>query len=178
VEAWATFGYASDTAVPDSLSSISVGFLRVRDSNPTIAENLAAFLLDVRAQCDLGLGTQIELPWFGRSQCQQECRSQPNVKTVRDELGLAGISTAPNSLIVIGRSHMLTEETRRALVTTNNTSPKIRILTYDDVYDRAKAVIENLLGPIWDQPGGTKVYYVKDRQQIAEVMGAKPNPKA
>ena len=40
-----------------------------------------------------------------------------------------------------------------------NNSPKLKIMTYDDVYDNAKAAIENLLGPIWDEPGNTQIYY-------------------
>ena len=29
----------------------------------------------------------------------------------------------------------------------------------DDVYENAKAVFENLLGPIWDTGGDTQIYY-------------------
>jgi hypothetical protein len=32
-------------------------------------------------------------------------------------------------------------------------------MTYDDVYDTAKAVIENLLGPISEVGGNTRIYY-------------------
>ena len=43
-----------------------------------------------------------------------------------------------------------------------NESPKVRIMTYDDVLDNAKAVGENLLGPMWDVVGNTEVYYLRD----------------
>ena len=84
---------------------------------------------------------------------------EDNLSTVERELGLTGISTNPKSLIVIGRSGPLKPENRRKLIAMENDSPKVKIMTYDDVYDNAKATIENLLGPIWDEGGNTLVYY-------------------
>lgn len=85
---------------------------------------------------------------------------EDNRSYVEHELGLEGISTNPNSLIVIGRSASLNADNRRTLLTLQNQNPKDRILTYDDVYDNAKAVIENLLGPIWKTTGDTEIYYL------------------
>ena len=85
---------------------------------------------------------------------------EDNPDTVQRELGLSGISASPNSLVVIGRSQSLTPENRRRLVTMQNVSPKLKIMTYDDVYDNAKAVIQNLLGIIWDTPEHTRLYYL------------------
>ena len=84
---------------------------------------------------------------------------EDNLATVQRELWLTGISTNPQSLIVLGRAHSLDAQKRRKLVAMMNESPKVRILTYDDVYDNAKAIIENLLGPIWDTGGKTQMYF-------------------
>lgn len=86
---------------------------------------------------------------------------EDNLRTVQDELGLTGISANPRSLVVIGRSHLLSSENRRKLRAMENEHPKLRVMTYDDVYDNAKAVIENLLGPIWDSFGKTQIYYLR-----------------
>jgi hypothetical protein len=86
---------------------------------------------------------------------------EDNLATVQRELGLAGISSNPRSLIVIGRSRNLSPEHRRKLAAMENEHPKLRIMTYDDVHENAKAVIENLLGPIWDAVGNTQIYYLK-----------------
>ena len=80
------------------------------------------------------------------------------------ELSLSGISANPKSLIVIGRSAPLTPENRRKLVSIENESPKLKVMTYDDVYENAKAIIENLLGPVWDVVGNTQIYYLQDKQ--------------
>jgi len=84
---------------------------------------------------------------------------EDNLQTVQRELGLAGITPNPNGLLVIGRSQSLLPSNRRKLQTMANESPKLRIMTYDDVYENAKAVLENLLGPIWDTGGATQIYY-------------------
>ncbi len=84
---------------------------------------------------------------------------EDNLQTVQRELGLTGISTNPNGLLVIGRSSSLLPRDRRKLQTMMNESPKLRIMTYDDVYDNARAVLENLLGPMWDPGGATQIYY-------------------
>ncbi|MCX7175001.1 MAG: DUF4263 domain-containing protein [Proteobacteria bacterium] len=84
---------------------------------------------------------------------------EDNLQTVQRELGLDGITPNPHGLLVIGRSQSLLQRDRRKLQTMTNESPKLRIMTYDDVYENAKAVFENLLGPIWDTGGDTQIYY-------------------
>lgn len=84
---------------------------------------------------------------------------EDNLAYVQKELGLEGISTNPESLIVIGRSSSLNSETRRTLTTMSNQMPRLRIMTYDDVYDNAKAVIENLLGPLWEAGSSTEMIF-------------------
>ena len=84
---------------------------------------------------------------------------EDNLQTVQRELGLEGITPNPNGLLVIGRSNSLLPENRRKLQTMTNESPKLRVMTYDDVYENAKAVFENLLGPMWDTGGATQIYY-------------------
>lgn len=85
---------------------------------------------------------------------------EDNLRTVQDELGLSGISSSPRSLIVIGRNSSVSSENRRKLKAMENEQPKLRIMTYDDVYENAKSMIENLLGPIFDPGGNTEIYYV------------------
>lgn len=84
---------------------------------------------------------------------------EDNLQTVQRELGLAGITPNPNGLLVIGRTQSLLPRDRRKIQTMTNESPKLRIMTYDDLYDNAKAVFENLLGPIWDLGSSTQIYY-------------------
>lgn len=84
---------------------------------------------------------------------------EDNLQTVQRELGLVGITPNPHGLLVIGRSQPLLPRDRRKLQTMTNESPKLRIMTYDDVYENAKAVFENLLGPMWDTGGDTQIYY-------------------
>lgn len=88
---------------------------------------------------------------------------EDNLHTVQRELGLVGITPNPNGLLVIGRSQSLSQENRRKLQTITNESPKLRVMTYDDVYDNAKAVFENLLGPMWDAGGITQIFYPSSR---------------
>ena len=88
---------------------------------------------------------------------------EDNLQTVQRELGLAGITPNPNGLLVIGRSQSLLPENRRKLQTMTNESPKLCVMTYDDVYENAKAVFENLLGPMWDTGGATQIYYPPNR---------------
>ncbi|MGH7807495.1 MAG: Shedu anti-phage system protein SduA domain-containing protein, partial [Thermodesulfobacteriota bacterium] len=86
---------------------------------------------------------------------------EDNLPTVQRELGLTGISTNPRSLLVIGRSPSLSPENRRKLLTLENENPKLKIMTYDDVYENTKAVVENLMGPIWDVGGNTQIHYLR-----------------
>lgn len=87
-----------------------------------------------------------------------------NLSTVRTELNLADISSNPRSLIVIGRLKYLNAANRRILQTIENDSPKNRIITYDDLYENTKAIIENLFGPLWAEVGDTRIYALPDRQ--------------
>ncbi len=84
---------------------------------------------------------------------------QDNPDTVHRELGLEGISPHPQCLIVIGRSARLTDQDRRKLATLQGSSPRLRILTYDDLLVTATQSIGNLLGPIWDVEGTAEIYY-------------------
>lgn len=88
---------------------------------------------------------------------------EDNLQTVQRELGLIGITPNPNGLLVIGRSQSLLPQNRRKLQTMTNESPKLRIMTYDDLYENAKAVFENLLGPMWDVGGNTQIFYPSSR---------------
>ena len=81
-----------------------------------------------------------------------------NVNTVRTELNLSGISANPRSLIVIGRTETLTHHNRQKLQTMENESPKNKVMTYDDLYENTKAIIENLFGPLWGEVGNTQIY--------------------
>lgn len=85
---------------------------------------------------------------------------EDNRATVERELGLSDISTNPPCMIVIGRSASLSVENRRKLTTLENEAPRLKIMTYDDIYERAKAVIENLFGPLWNVEGNTQIYYL------------------
>ena len=85
---------------------------------------------------------------------------EDNLHTVQHEMGLTSISSNPNSLIVMGRSRTLTSENKRFLTTLSSQIPRLQILTYDDVLQNAKTVIENLFGPLWYESGGTEVYYL------------------
>ena len=85
---------------------------------------------------------------------------EDNRATVERELGLADISTNPRCMIVIGRSASLSADNRRKLTTLENEAPRLKIMTYDDIYESAKAVIENLFGPLWNVEGNTQIYYL------------------
>jgi hypothetical protein len=80
---------------------------------------------------------------------------EDNLSTVQRELGLDGVSANPRGLIIIGRANTVSDQNRRKLVQMQNEHPKLKILTYDDVYDNAKSVVENLLGPLLDIGGQT-----------------------
>lgn len=82
-----------------------------------------------------------------------------NLSTVREGLGLSGISSNPKSLIVIGRSSTLSEENRLKLTTLQNQIPNLRIFTYDDLIKSAKAVAENLFGPLNITTTNGEIYF-------------------
>ena len=85
---------------------------------------------------------------------------QDNLSTVQREVGLTGISANPRSLVVIGRSASLTPENRRKLTTLESDTPSRRIMTYDDVYDNAKALLENMFGPLNIASPNTRIFYL------------------
>jgi len=85
---------------------------------------------------------------------------EDNLSNVQRELGLDGISSNPRSLIVMGRSAQLTVENRRIPHTMENQNPKLRIVTYDDVLDHARAVAQNYLGPIIETDCSTSLYFL------------------
>jgi len=88
---------------------------------------------------------------------------EDNLSTVQKELGLSRISTNPKGIIVIGRSSSLNEENIRKLASIQNESPKLQILTYDDIFINAKTLIENHLGPLSEETGSTNIYYLPQR---------------
>jgi hypothetical protein len=89
---------------------------------------------------------------------------EQNLHEVQNELGLAGMSANPRSLIVIGRSRTLSEDDRRKLTTLQNQIPRLRILTYDDLIESSKAVAENLFGPLDIGGQNLEIYYLPPRQ--------------
>lgn len=68
---------------------------------------------------------------------------QDNKSTVERELQLPGISATPHALVVIGRSHSLTDAQRRKLLVDQS---RIEVVTYDDLKLRFAKTLENLLG--------------------------------
>jgi hypothetical protein len=85
---------------------------------------------------------------------------EDNLSTAQRELGLDGISSSPRCLIVMGRSASLTEGNRRKLMTLENATPRLKIMTFDDLLDNAKAAVENMLGPLWDPGPNAEVYFL------------------
>jgi hypothetical protein len=85
---------------------------------------------------------------------------EDNLRTVQHELGLTGITANPRSLVVIGRSCTLSDENCRKLRVMETERPRLKIMTYDDVYNNATAVIENLLGPVLIPGGNTQIVYL------------------
>jgi hypothetical protein len=84
---------------------------------------------------------------------------EDNKQKVENEFGLTGISTSPRSLIVIGRSDTLNSEDRRKLTTIQNQIPRLRIITYDDLLDGARATIERILGPVGPRGHNVRIYF-------------------
>ncbi len=83
---------------------------------------------------------------------------EDNSRTVQEELGLPGLTTAAKSLVVIGRSQDLSKENRRTLRAMNTEAPGRQVLTYDDVVARARTMSANLFGPAFASTDGFKVY--------------------
>src|SRR6267143_347333 len=84
---------------------------------------------------------------------------EDNLGGVQKDLGLAGISSNPRSLVVIGRSAALSPDNRRKLTTLEGQVPRLRVLTYDDVIQNARAVAENLFGPMSIVGQNIDIYY-------------------
>lgn len=87
-----------------------------------------------------------------------------NKGTVEDKLGLVGISASPRTLVVIGRSALLTEENRRKLTAIQALHSKLRILTYDDVLASSRENLERILGPLTSSESSVEFYYYKAAQ--------------
>jgi len=71
-----------------------------------------------------------------------------NLSDVQNQLGLHGISTNPDALIVIGRSSGLSARNRAKLTTLQNQMPKLRIMTYDDLIGHTRSMASNLFGSV------------------------------
>jgi len=88
-----------------------------------------------------------------------------NKQKVEEELGLTGISTNPRTLVVIGRSASLTEDSRHKLATLQALQNKLRILTYDDLIASARANLERILGPLDMKGQNVELYFFKEPLQ-------------
>jgi len=84
---------------------------------------------------------------------------QDNKSIVEDKLGLVGISAMPRTLVIIGRSGGLTEGNWRALSALQSERPRLMILTYDQLLDRARANFERLFGPLSIRSTNLKLYF-------------------
>ncbi len=83
---------------------------------------------------------------------------------IEAQYDMRGISVSPRGLVVIGRSGGLTDDHRRKLATIQERQPRLRILTYDDVIANARAVFENILGPLsLVVSGNAKMYFHSPR---------------
>lgn len=84
---------------------------------------------------------------------------EENLHTVRNELGLHGITTSPKTLIVMGRSRDLNADSKRKLEVMAKENPNRTIWTYDDLLDHAKNAFENIVGPLREDYEHSKMYY-------------------
>ena len=78
------------------------------------------------------------------------------------EAELTGISATPRKLVVIGRSAALTEGNRRKIRTMQTQDPKLAVLTYDDVIERARANAERFFGPMSLTAQGLTLYFFRE----------------
>jgi hypothetical protein len=62
----------------------------------------------------------------------------------------------------MGRSATLTDEDRGKLTVMQGQRPKLSILTYDDVLDRARANLERHFGPLSLRAQNLDVYFYRD----------------
>jgi hypothetical protein len=72
---------------------------------------------------------------------------------------MTGISVSPRTLVVIGRSSQLTIRERQRLTILEQTIPKLRIRTYDDILAEARVMVERMLGPLSPSPGPNAQLY-------------------
>jgi hypothetical protein len=94
---------------------------------------------------------------------------EDNLNTVRNELGLTGITAASECWVVIGRDGDLTAENRRKLQALHKLMPRTRILTYDDLIRVARQSFENLLGPLSLVGANTQFFFPKERPSSPSV---------
>jgi hypothetical protein len=85
---------------------------------------------------------------------------QDNKKAV--EIEFEGISVTPRTLVVIGRSSSLSEANRRTLTGMMAQTPKLTILTYDDLVERARANLERHFGPLSMRTQNLDIYYYRE----------------
>jgi hypothetical protein len=91
---------------------------------------------------------------------------QADKAKVEGELDLHGISATPRTLVVIGRSASLTEDNRGRLAVMQSQRPRLSILTYDDLIDRARANLERHFGPLSLRAQNLEVYFYRDDRHI------------
>jgi hypothetical protein len=93
-----------------------------------------------------------------------------NKQKVEQELGLIGISATPRTMVVIGRSAALTEDNRRMLAVMQGQQPRLTIMTYDDLIDRARVQLERLFGPLSIRTQNLEMFYFRaDENGFSEV---------
>ena len=81
---------------------------------------------------------------------------------LEEKHGLAGISVTPRTLVVIGRSRDLGEKGRTRLRMLEQTIPKLRIRTYDDILAEARVIVERMLGPAFSFVGtGARIFWYR-----------------
>jgi hypothetical protein len=91
-----------------------------------------------------------------------------NKARVEEELGLTGISTMPRALVVIGRSASVTDANRRALAGLQADRPRLSVLTYDDLLDRARSNLEKLFGPLSIKARNLNLYFYRREEAAGE----------
>ncbi len=91
---------------------------------------------------------------------------EDNKAKVEQELGLLGISAAPRTLVVIGRSASLTENNRRRLAEMRKQRPGLTIMTYDDLISRARADLERHFGPLSLKAHNLNLYFFRDDSSV------------
>lgn len=88
---------------------------------------------------------------------------EDNLGRLQKEAGLVGLSSNPESLVVIGRADELSVDNRRKIVALENQVPNLRVLTYDDLIAHARAVADNLYGPMGIVGNNVDIYYFPPR---------------